>query len=164
MDLYETVINSPYYKEDLGREEILREIVKWLEDNFYDYDYCNPFDFIEDTPYQCPVRCDFENKEHMIKSFKEKFNIEQCCIMLILLKIIYFILEVLTRYLLMPFAALSVKVFELEDKIQNKFLYYLILIPSYLIFPITLLWMVLTIWQLDIQEKIKYRKQYPNWQ
>lgn len=64
----------------------------------------------------------------------------------------------------MPFAALSVKVFELEDKIQNKFLYYLILIPSYLIFPITLLWMVLTIWQLDIQEKIKYRKQYPNWQ
>ena len=84
--------------------------------------------------------------------------------MLILLKIIYFILEVLTRYLLMPFAALSVKVFELEDKIQNKFLYYLILIPSYLIFPITLLWMVLTIWQLDIQDKIKYRKQYPNWQ
>lgn len=84
--------------------------------------------------------------------------------MLILLKIIYFILEVLTRYLLMPFAALSVKVFELEDKIQNKFMYYLILIPSYLIFPITLLWMVLTIWQLDIQEKIKYRKQYPNWQ
>lgn len=84
--------------------------------------------------------------------------------MLILLKIIYFILEVLTRYLLMPFAALSVKVFELEDKIQNKFLYYLILIPSYLIFPITLLWMVLTIWQLDIQEKIRYRKQYPNWQ
>ena len=80
--------------------------------------------------------------------------------MLILLKIIYFILEVLTRYLLMPFAALSVKVFELEDKIQNKFLYYLILIPSYLIFPITLLWMVLTIWQLNIQEKIKFKKQY----
>ena len=82
--------------------------------------------------------------------------------MIILLSILYFILELLTRYLLMPFATLSVKVFELEDKIQNKFVYYLILIPSYLIFPITLLWMVLTIWQLDIQEKIKYRKQYPN--
>ena len=76
--------------------------------------------------------------------------------MLILLKIIYFILEILTRYLLMPFAALSVKVFELEEKIQNKFVYYLILIPQYLIFPITLLWMVLTIWELNIQEKIKY--------
>ena len=80
--------------------------------------------------------------------------------MIVLLSIIYFILEVLTQYLLMPFAALSVKVFELEDKIQNKFVYYLILIPSYLIFPITLLWMVLTIWQLNIQEKIKYEKQY----
>lgn len=82
--------------------------------------------------------------------------------MIILLNIIYFILEFLTRYLLMPFAALSVKVFELEDKIQNKFLYHLILIPSYLIFPITLLWMILTIWQLNIQEKIKYEKQYRN--
>ena len=80
--------------------------------------------------------------------------------MIILLSILYFILEILTRYLLMPFASLSVKVFELEDKIQNKFLYHLILIPSYLIFPITLLWMVLTIWQLNIKEKIKYEKQY----
>ena len=76
-----------------------------------------------------------------------------------LLRFVYFVLEVLTRYLLMPFAFLSVKVFELEDKIQNKFVYYLILIPSYLIFPITLLWMVLTIWQFNIQEKIKYEKQ-----
>lgn len=80
--------------------------------------------------------------------------------MIILLNILYFILEILTRYLLMPFATLSVKVVELEDKIQNKFVYYLILIPSYLIFPITLLWMVLTIWQLNIQEKIKFKKQY----
>ena len=80
--------------------------------------------------------------------------------MIILLSIVYFILEVLTQYLLMPFAALSVKVFELEDKIQNKFVYYLILIPSYLIFPITLLWMVLTIWQMNIHQKIKYKKQY----
>ena len=82
--------------------------------------------------------------------------------MIILLNILYFILEVLTRYLLMPFATLSVKVFELEDKIQNKFVYYIILIPSYLIFPITLLWTVLSFWELDIQEKIRYRKQYTN--
>ena len=80
--------------------------------------------------------------------------------MIVLLSIIYFILEILTRYLLMPFASLSVKVFELEDEIQNKFLYYLILIPSYLIFPIILLWMVLTIWQFKLQEKIKFKKQY----
>ena len=79
--------------------------------------------------------------------------------LIFLLRIVYFIFEVLTRYLLMPFASLSVKVFELEEKIQNKFVYHLILIPQYLIFPITLLWMVLTIWQLNIQEKIKYEKQ-----
>ena len=80
--------------------------------------------------------------------------------MIILLNILYFILELFTRYLLMPFATLSVKVFELKDKIQNKFLYNLILFPSYLIFPITLLWMVLTIWQFKLQEKIKFKKQY----
>lgn len=82
--------------------------------------------------------------------------------MIFLLKIIYFILEVLTRYLLMPFVALNVKIFEIGEEIQNKFVYYLILIPQYLIFPITLLWMVLVIWQLNIQEKIKYAKQYRN--
>jgi hypothetical protein len=80
--------------------------------------------------------------------------------MIILLSILYFILELLTRYLLMPFTSLSVKVFELEDKIQNKFLYNLILTAQYLIFPITLLWMVLTIWQFKLQEKIKFKKQY----
>lgn len=80
--------------------------------------------------------------------------------MIILLRIIYIILEVLTQYLLMPFAYLSLKVFELEEKIQNKFVYYLILVLQYLIFPITLLWIKLKFWQLDIQEKIKFKKQY----
>lgn len=76
MSAYETVVNSLYEVKDWGREEALRDILQWLEDNFYDHEDCNPFDFVEDTTYQCPVRCDFENKEHMIKSFKEKFNIE----------------------------------------------------------------------------------------
>jgi len=76
MNVQETVIKPLYELKDCRGEEVLQEIVKWLEDNFYDYEDCNPFDFIEDTPYQCPVRCDFENKEQMIKSFKEKFNIK----------------------------------------------------------------------------------------
>lgn len=75
--------------------------------------------------------------------------------MIILLKIIYFILEFLTRYLLMPFAWLSVKIYEFQENTKNKIIYYLILIPHWLIFPITLLWLVLSIWQLNIQEKIK---------
>lgn len=84
--------------------------------------------------------------------------------MLILLKIIYFILEVLTRYLLMPFAWLSIKIHEFRENTKNTIIYYLILIPHCLIFPITLLWTVLSFWELDIQEKIRYRKQYTNWQ
>ena len=79
--------------------------------------------------------------------------------MIILLNIIHFILEFLTQYLLMPFAALSVKIYELEEKIQNKFVYFLISIPLYLIIPFSLLWIVLSFWKLDIQEKIKYEKQ-----
>lgn len=82
--------------------------------------------------------------------------------MLILLRITNFILEFLTRYLLMPFAYLNVKLFELEDKIQNNFLYYLILILLYLIQPISLLWIELKFLQLNIQEKIKFKKQYSN--
>jgi hypothetical protein len=34
------------------------------------------FDFVEDTPYQCPIECNFESKEQMLQSFKERFNIE----------------------------------------------------------------------------------------
>lgn len=80
--------------------------------------------------------------------------------MIILLRIIYVILEVLTQYLLMPFAILSVKLFEFGEKIQNKFVYYLILIPQYLILPFSLLWIELNLWQLKLQEKIKFKKQY----
>lgn len=76
MSAYETVVGLLYEVKDWGREEALRDIVQWLEDNFYDNEDCNPFDFVEDMPYQCPVVCDFKNKEHMIKSFKEKFNIK----------------------------------------------------------------------------------------
>ena len=75
--------------------------------------------------------------------------------MIVLLRTIYFILEILTRYLLMPFAWLSVKIHEFQENTKNKVIYYLILIPHWLIFPITLLWMILSIWQLNIQEKIK---------
>lgn len=79
--------------------------------------------------------------------------------MIILLKIAYLILEIFT-YLLVPFANLSVKLFELGEKHQNKIVYYLILIPQYLILPFSLLWIELKLWQLNIQEKIKFKKQY----
>ena len=80
--------------------------------------------------------------------------------MIYLLKIAQFILKILIQYVLNPFALLTGKLVEILEKTKNKFVYYLILIPSYLIFPITLLWMVLTIWQFKLQEKIKFKKQY----
>lgn len=60
---------------NLGKKEALKEVLKWLEENFYEYDYFS-FDFDEDLPYECPVICDFESKEQMLQSFKERFNIE----------------------------------------------------------------------------------------
>lgn len=60
---------------NLGREEALKEVLKWLEENFSEHEDFS-FDFVEDTPYQCPIICDFESKEKMLRSFKERFNIE----------------------------------------------------------------------------------------
>lgn len=54
---------------------ILKEVLTWLEENFSEHEDFS-FDFVEDTPYQCPVICDFESKEEMLQSFKERFNIE----------------------------------------------------------------------------------------
>ena len=54
---------------------ILKEVLEWLEENFSEHEDFS-FDFVEDTPYQCPVICDFESKEQMLQSFKERFNTE----------------------------------------------------------------------------------------
>ena len=59
---------------NLGREEALKQVLEWLEENFSEHEDFS-FDFVEDTPYQCPVICDFESKEEMLQSFKERFNI-----------------------------------------------------------------------------------------
>ena len=59
---------------NLGREEALKQVLEWLEENFSEHEDFS-FYFVEDTPYQCPVICDFESKEEMLQSFKERFNI-----------------------------------------------------------------------------------------
>ena len=71
MSAYETVVGLLYEVKDWGKEEALRDVLQWLEDNFYDYEDCNPFDFIEDTPYQCPVRCDFGHNSHSMEMLKK---------------------------------------------------------------------------------------------
>ena len=50
---------------NLGREEALKEVLEWLEENFSDVHVLHD-DRLEGN---------FESKEQMIQSFKERFNI-----------------------------------------------------------------------------------------
>ena len=60
---------------NLGKEEALKEVLNWLDENFYEHEGFS-FDFDEDLPYECPITCDFDSKEEMLQLFKERFNIE----------------------------------------------------------------------------------------
>lgn len=64
--MYKALIGNIRRAKDLGKEEAYKEVLEWLDENFYEH---------EDTPYQCPVICDFDNKEQMLQLFKERFNI-----------------------------------------------------------------------------------------
>jgi hypothetical protein len=72
MSAYETVINSLYEVKDWGREEALREILLWLEDNFFTGEIEG---YYSDVPEHI-VQGKFDCKEDMINSFKEQFNIK----------------------------------------------------------------------------------------
>ena len=53
---------------NLGREEALKEVLYWLEDGTIDHsdEYADPI----------VAFTIFDNKEQMLRSFKERFNIE----------------------------------------------------------------------------------------
>ena len=56
---------------NLGRREALKEVLKWLDENFYTSD-------IECADSYLPeyvLNGNFESKEEMLQSFKERFNI-----------------------------------------------------------------------------------------
>lgn len=57
---------------------MLQEVLEWLKENFYEHERFS-FDFDEDSPYECPVICDFESKEDMLQAFKERFNVVDNC-------------------------------------------------------------------------------------
>ena len=57
---------------NLGRREALKEVLEWLDENFYTSD-------IECADRYLPeyvLNENFESKEQMLQSFKERFNIE----------------------------------------------------------------------------------------
>ena len=60
---------------NLGREEALKEVLEWIDDNFFTGE-------IEGYYYDVPehiVQGKFECKEEMIESFKKQFNIVDDC-------------------------------------------------------------------------------------
>lgn len=78
--------------------------------------------------------------------------------MIYLLKIAQFILKILIQYILNPFALLTGELVEILEKTKNKFVYYLIKIPYWIIFPITFVWTLLTFQYFNNQEKLKRYK------
>jgi len=72
MSAYESVINSLYEVKDWGREEVSREILLWLEDNFFTGEIEG---YYSDVPEHI-VQGKFECKEDMIEEFKKKFFIK----------------------------------------------------------------------------------------
>lgn len=75
--MYKALIGNIQRAKDLGREEVLKEVLEWLDENFYNKidmhpDYYNSeynFDIIG-------LNSDFSSKEQILQSFKERFNIE----------------------------------------------------------------------------------------
>jgi hypothetical protein len=57
---------------NLGREEVLNEVLEWLEENFFTGEIEG---YYSDVPEHI-VQGKFDCKEEMLQSFKEQFNIE----------------------------------------------------------------------------------------
>ena len=57
---------------NLGREEALKEVLEWLDENFFTGEIDG---YYSDVPEHI-VQGKFDYKEEMIQSFKERFNIE----------------------------------------------------------------------------------------
>lgn len=57
---------------NLGREEALKEVLEWLDENFFTGEMEG---YYNDVPEHI-VQGKFDCKEQMLQSFKERFNIE----------------------------------------------------------------------------------------
>ena len=56
---------------NLGREEVLNEVLEWLDENFCTSDIEQPDSYLP----KYVLDGNFVNKEQMLQSFKERFNI-----------------------------------------------------------------------------------------
>ena len=67
--MYKALIGNIRKAKDLGREEALKEVLGWLEENFYNIHVLH-----DDR-----LKGNFESKEQMLQSFKERFNVVDNC-------------------------------------------------------------------------------------
>jgi hypothetical protein len=77
LELTETTADRLQKVLDLGREEELKEVLEWLDENFYNkLDMHSDYNSDEYSFDIIGLNSDFISKEQMLQSFKERFNIE----------------------------------------------------------------------------------------
>lgn len=57
--------------KEIGKNEVIKDVLDWLDKNFY-----NKLDMIDYSFVITGLNNNFDSKEQMIQSFKERFNIE----------------------------------------------------------------------------------------
>ncbi len=58
--------------KEIGKKEVLKDVLDWLDKNFYD-----KIDMIDYSFCITGLNNDFDYKEQMLQSFKERFNISE---------------------------------------------------------------------------------------
>jgi hypothetical protein len=70
--MYKALIGNIRRAKDLGREDTLKEVLEWLDEDFFTGEIEG---YYSDVPEHI-VQGKFDCKEEMLQSFKERFNIE----------------------------------------------------------------------------------------
>ena len=69
---YQIELDFLYESNDLYKQEVYKEVLQWIESNFFTGEVEG---YSRDVPDHI-VQGKFETKEQMIQEFKEQFNIE----------------------------------------------------------------------------------------
>jgi hypothetical protein len=74
-EIKETIEDRLQKAINLGREEMLKEVLKWLKEHCWRRETMASF-LMQDTPPSYEIVMNFESEEELFQSFKERFNIE----------------------------------------------------------------------------------------
>ena len=69
-EIKETIEDRLQKAINLGREEALKEVLEWLDKNFY-----NKIDMIDYSFDITGLNSNFDSKEQMLQSFKKRFSL-----------------------------------------------------------------------------------------